>query len=91
MAPPIFVINRRTIMYMIQDSDSRLYPADRCTFHIVYDTDTNEYVISTASGNVAMFYPGNAAAIALSNNSSERPVLGVIGGRTGRFAPITGR
>ena len=55
----------------------------------VYDTDTNEYVISTTAANAAMFYPGNAAAVELSTNSSARPILGVIGGRTGRFAPIT--
>ena len=77
-------------MYVIKDSDDTLYPADRCTFRIAYDTDELSYVIHTGDDAHPRFYPGNAAAIELSSNSAARPVLGAIGGRTGRFTPLTG-
>ena len=72
-------------MYVLEDSDGTFYPADRCTFRTVYDTDLTNYVVTTNPR--ATFY-GTTTTIPLSNNSSERPRLGYIG-KSGRFVPMT--
>ena len=56
-----------------------IHPADRCTWSSAYSSTAEQYEITNAQ-----FYPGNAAAIAISNAE-----LGFIG-KSGRFVAISG-
>ena len=67
-------------MYVLQDSEGYIYPADRCRWQSTFDTDSNQYDISNAQ-----FYNGNQ------NDGVTLGVpvqLGYIG-KSGRFVAIT--
>lgn len=74
----------------IPDGQSKVFPADRCSWTETYDEVDNQYEIT-----IAEFWPGAVEGSinvnqAISLNGTNRVVrLGYIG-KSGRFVPITG-
>lgn len=67
-------------MYVLQDSDGTIYPADRCSWKSNYSTADQQYLITDA-----MFYGLGASATTLNTPAQ----LGFIG-KSGRFVAISG-
>ena len=67
-------------MYVLQDTDGRIYPADRCTWTERYDEARQQYIILSPQ-----FYGLGASATNLDDSDTQ---LGYIG-KSGRFVGIS--
>ena len=69
-------------MYVLQDSEGTIWPADRCTWQSTYSSTTDQYEISSP-----LFYNGSSATGVSLGTAVQ---LGYIG-KSGRFVGISGQ